>query len=120
MITVTAEVENKELVVPGEVLEELGWREDATIVLEKRNGRIVFRPRRLNAKEIADLTCIYLIKYVGDATAVKSPIWKDGKWRVEVVLSYRPETIGFLTYSSDGALIESESDSPKQLKGVAS
>jgi len=69
-------------------------------------------------EEIADITGTYLIDYVGDATDVKTPVWQDGKWRVEVVLSYRPVTVGFLTFSPDGQLIEEESDSPAKMKGI--
>jgi len=73
---------------------------------------------QLSANEIAKRAGIYWAKYVGDATEVKTPVRIDGKWRVEVVLSYRPETIGFLTFSQTGELIKDESDSPRKLKGL--
>jgi len=78
----------------------------------------VFRSRELAAGEIADIACTYLVEYVGDATAVKTPVWTNGKWRVEVVLSYRSETIGYLTFFRFGELIAEESDSRKKLKGL--
>ncbi len=118
MQTASVKVENDALILPLELIEQLGWRENTKILIQKHNGAVAIRPKELTADEIADLACIYLIKYVGDATAVKLPIRQDGKWRVEVVLSYKPETIGFLTFSSDGRLIESESDSPAKLKGI--
>ena len=119
MSVVTAEVKDDALFLPAEAFAELGWREDAKVSIEKQNGKVVFRPQLLAAEEIADIACVYLIDYVGDATAVKMPIWKDGKWRVEVVLSYRAETVGYLTFTSDGQLIENESDSPAKMKGMA-
>jgi len=120
MNTGTPEARDDAIVVPAEMIERLGWREDTTVILEKRNGTFVVRAKKLSADEIANRACVFLIKHVGDATAVKTPVWKDGKWRIEVVLSYRPETIGFLTFSPDGHIIESESDSPAKLKGTAS
>jgi len=118
MSTVTAELKGNMLFLPSDAIEQLGWSESTKILFEKHNGKIAIRPKELTAKEIADIACIFLIEYVGDATAVKKPVWQDGKWRVEVVLSYRPETIGFLTFSADGQLIENESDSPAKLKGI--
>jgi len=120
MSTFTAEVKDKKLLLPIEAFEWLGWRNSTKISIEKNNGTVVIRQQELTAEEIADVACIYLIEHVGDATAVKMPLWLNGKWRVEVVLSYRPKTtVGYLTFSSDGQLIESESDSPAKMKGVA-
>jgi antitoxin component of MazEF toxin-antitoxin module len=118
MNTVIAEVSDDVIVVPAETIERLGWHEDTNIILEKHNGKFVFRAKKLTADEIADIAGTYLVKYVGDATDVKPPVWQGGKWRVEVVLSYRRETtVGFLTFSPDGHLVESESDSPAKMKG---
>lgn len=119
MSTVTAEVRDKKLFLPTEAVGLLGWREGVKILFEKDNGTIVIRRQELTAEEIADIACVYLIDYVGDATAVKMPVWQDGKWRVEVVLSYRPETVGYLTFASDGQLLEGESDSAAKMKGMA-
>jgi len=118
MITVMAEIKNEVLFLPTEALEQLGWHDGTKISIEKSNGTAVIRSQELTTEEIADIACTYLAEYVGDATAVKPPVWADGKWRVEVVLSYRPETIGYLTYSQYGELIEEESDSRAKLKGL--
>jgi hypothetical protein len=118
MSVITAEVKDDALLLPTEAFEKLGWREDTQIVFEKHDGTVVFRPKKLTADEIADIAGTYLVKYVGDATDVKTPVWQDGKWRVEVVLSYRRETtVGYLTFSPDGQLVESESDSPAKMRG---
>jgi len=119
MSTITAEVEHNKLFLPTDIIQQLGWHENTKILFEKDNGKTVIRPQELTAEEIADIACIYLIDYVGDATAVKTPVWKDGKWRIEVVLSYRSETVGFLTFSADGQLIEEESDGPAKMKGIS-
>ncbi len=119
MSTITVEVKDNLLVLSDHAMERLGWREDTKISIERENGKVILRPKELTPNEIANLACIHLIKKVGDATAVKMPVWQDGKWRVEVVLSYRPETIGYLAFSSHGQLIEGESDSPAKLKGFA-
>jgi len=119
MENMITELKDDLLVMPSEISARLGWKAEARLLIEKQNGAVAVRQQKLTADKITDLACIYLIKYVGDATAVKTPLWQDGKWRVEVVLSYRPETIGFLTFSSDGQLIESESDSRAKLKGIA-
>ncbi len=117
MSTITAEVRDKKLFLSTEADEQLGWREGVKILFEKDNGKMVIRPQELTVEEIADIACTYLVEYVGDATAVKTPVWINGKWRVEAVLSHRPETIGYLTFSRFGELIEEESDSRKKLKG---
>ena len=118
MNTVTAEVQDKTLVLPSEILETLGWRQSDKISIEKDNGKIFLRLQELSAEEIEKRAGIYLAKYVGDATDVKPPIRFHGKWRVEAVLSCRPETIGYLTYTPQGELIEEESDSPAKLRGL--
>ena len=118
MSTFTAEVKDKKLLLPAEAFEWLGWRDSTKILIEKNNGTVVIRQQELTAEEIADIACVHLIEHVGDATAVKMPVWRNGKWHVEIVLSYRNETVGHLTFSSDGQLIESESDSPAKMKGV--
>ncbi len=119
MSTITVEVKDKKLVLPIGALDQLGWRENTSILLEKDNGSIVIRPQELTAREIARLAGIYLAKYVGDATDVKTPIRIDDKWRVEAVLSYRPQTIGYLTFTAQGELIQEESDSPAKLRGLS-
>ena len=119
MNTITAELKEGGLIISTDAIEELGWRGGTMkISIEKHNGTAVLRPLELSTKEISDIACIYLIEHVGDATAVKKPILQNDKWRVEVVLSYRPETIGYLTFTRAGQLIESESDSPAKLKGI--
>jgi len=119
MSKVTVEVRNNTLVLPTDAIEQLGWREGTTISIKKHNGNVVLRPQEFTEEEIENIACIYLLEYVGDATAVKTPVWNDGKWRVEVVLSYRPETVGFLTFSPDGQLIDKESDSAAKMKGIS-
>jgi len=118
MSIVTAEVKDNILILPVETIEKLGWRDDTNILFEKQNGKVFIRPKELTPEEIADIACTYLVKYVGDATDVKTPVRQDEKWRVEVVLSYRPQTVGFLTFSSEGKLVENESDSPAKMKGL--
>jgi hypothetical protein len=73
MKTVTAEVENNNLVLANDAIEKLGWRESTRLKIKEYNGKFVVLPRELTQKEIADSACIYLIKHVGDATAVKTP-----------------------------------------------
>lgn len=118
MSTFTVEINDNKLFLPTDAIEKLGWPESTKILFEKDNGRVVIRPLELTAKEIARLAGIYLAKYVGDATDVKTPIRIAGKWRVEVVLSYRPQTIGYLTFTAQGELIPEESDSPAKLRGL--
>ncbi len=119
MSTFTAEVKDKKLLLPAEAFEWLGWRDSTKISIEKNNGTVVIRQQELTAEEIADIACTYLIDCVGDATDVKTPVLQNGKWLVEVVLSYRREiTVGFLTFSADGQLIENESDTPAKMKSI--
>jgi len=116
MNTITAEVRDNALVLPPDVIAQLGWREDTKILIKRDNGSLLLRSQEITAEEIEKIACTYLIDRVGDATAVKTPLLKDGRWHVEVVLSYRPQTVGFLTFSLDGRLVESESDSPVKMQ----
>lgn len=120
MSKVTVEVKNNTLVLPTDAIEQLGWRESTKLSIKKDNGTAVLRPQELMEEDIADIACTYLVEYVGDATAVTKPIWKDGKWHVKVILSYRPETVvGLLTFTADGQLIETDSDSPAKMKDIS-
>lgn len=109
METIEAEFKENSLDLPTAIGERLGWKPGTKLLIETRDRDMYLRPQELSAKDVARLAGIYLVKYVGDATDVKAPIRVDGKWRVEVVLSYRPQTVGFLTFSPDGQLIENES-----------
>jgi hypothetical protein len=114
--TVTIEVRDNTLILPPEAGAKLGWSVDTKLHFKKDKDDFVLCPRELTADEIDDIACTYLMEYVGDATAVKTPILKNGKWHVEVVLSYRDETVGYLTLSRDGKILPEESDSPQKMK----
>lgn len=114
---INIEVRDNAVIFPSEATALLDWEEDTRISVKRENGRMLLRPQELTAEEIDDIACTYLVKYVGDATAVKTPVLKDGKWHAEVVLSYRDEAVGFLTFSRDGKLLPEESDSPQKMKG---
>lgn len=118
MSTFTVEVNDNKLFVPADAIEKLGWLENTKILFEKDNRRAVIRPLELTAKEIARLARVYLTEYVGNATDVKTPIRVHDKWRVEAVLSHRPQTIGYLTFTAQGELVAEESDSPAKLRGL--
>ncbi len=88
------------------------------LFVETQEHDLYVRRQELSAKEIARLARIHLAEHVGNATDVKTPVRTNGKWRVEAVLSYRPQTIGYVTFNAEGELIEEESDSPAKLRGL--
>lgn len=115
MSKIYEEITAKGLTLPNIVLEQWGWEEGTRVVIESQNGTIVIKPEELTARDIARRACIFLLKKVGDATAVKTPIRDGNKWRVTVVVPYLKKDIGQLTYTLDGSLIPEESDTPEQL-----
>lgn len=115
---VTAEIKENRLLLPSEALESLGWRDTARIMIEIKDTLAELRQAELSVEEIADLASIYLTKYVGDAVEIRSPLLKADKWYTEVVLSYSHQAIGHLNFSRDGKLLDSESSSVAELKGI--
>ena len=118
METVTIKLKDDALVLPPEVGKQLGWMAGTKLFVETQEHDLYVRRQELSAKEIARLARIHLAEHVGNATDVKTPVRTNGKWRVEAVLSYRPQTIGYVTFNAEGELIEEESDSPAKLRGL--
>jgi antitoxin component of MazEF toxin-antitoxin module len=119
METIVVKLKDKALVLPPEVGKQLGWEPGTKLFVETQEQNLYVRRQELNAKEIARLARIHLAEHVGNATDVKTPIRINGKWRVEAVLSYRPQTIGYMTFTAQGELVEDESDSPAKLRGLS-
>lgn len=119
MSRIYEEITAKGLLLPNAILEQWGWEHGTKVVVETQNKTIIIKPRELSAREISSRACIFLVKKVGDATGVKTPIRDGDKWRVTVVLPYAKKELGRLTYTLDGFLIPEESDTPEQLKAKA-
>jgi hypothetical protein len=117
METITIRLKEDALVLPTEVGKQLGWEAGTKLFVETQEHDLYVRRQELSAKEIARLARIHLAEHVGNATDVKPPVRMNGKWRVEAVLAYRPQTIGYMTFTAAGELIEDESDSPAKLRG---
>jgi hypothetical protein len=119
METIVVKLQDKALVLPPEVGKQLGWESGTKLFVETQEHNLYVRQQELSAKEIARLARIHLAEHVGNATDVKTPIRINGKWRVEAVLSHRPQTIGYMTFTAQGELVEDESDSPAKLRGLS-
>jgi len=119
MSKIFEEITAKGLFVPNTVLEQWGWEEGTRVVIEPQNGTIVIKPEELTARDIAKRARIFLLKKVGDATGIKTPVREVNKWRVTVVLPYEKKDLGQLTYTLDGFLIPQESNTAEQLKAKA-
>ena len=121
MSKILEEITAKGLHLPNSVLENWGWEEGTKVTIEHNNNNktIVISPREITAREISSRACIFLLKKVGDAAGVKTPVRDGDKWRVTVVLPHRKKDLGQLTYTLDGFLVPEESDSSEQLKAKA-
>ncbi len=102
--------------LPKELVEQCGVTEGHDVVIELEDFTIRITPAEVDAAEIADRAATYVFDHVGDAAAVGQPICEGERWRVPVVLSYRPKEIGTLIYSLRGELLRDESDSPRAMR----
>ncbi len=102
--------------LPKELIEQCGVTEGHEVVIELEDSTIRITPAQVDAAEIADRAATYVFDYVGDAAAVEQPIREGGRWRVPVVLSYRPKELGTLIYSLRGELLRNESDAPRAMR----
>ncbi len=119
MSRVYEEITKQGLVVPNAMLEQWGWEQGTRVEIESRNKTIVIKPREVTAREITRRAYVFLLKKVGDATAIKTPVRKGNKWKVTVTLSHRKKVLGQLTFAADGTLLVAESHTPEQLSEKA-
>ena len=119
METIKVKLKDDALVLQFEVGKQLGWESGTKLFVETQEHDLYVRRQELSAKEIARLARIHLAEHVGNATDVKTPVRINGRWRVEAVLSHRPQTIGYMTFTTQGEIIEDESDSPAKLRGLS-
>lgn len=102
--------------LPKKLVERWGAREGQEVVIELARSFICIMPAELDAVQVADRAATYAFDRVGDATAVGQPERMGERWRVPVLLSYRPKQLGVLTYSLRGELLPDESDSPQTMR----
>ena len=116
MTQVVQRVSSNGLQLPKELIEQWGIKEGQEVIieLERSVNRIV--PATVDAAEIANRAATYVFDHVGDATEVGKPEQVGERWRVPVMLSYRPKQLGVLTYSSQGELLPDESDSTETMR----
>ncbi|MBM3149342.1 MAG: AbrB/MazE/SpoVT family DNA-binding domain-containing protein [Chloroflexi bacterium] len=116
MIQVMQRVGANGLQLPKELVERWGAREGQEVIIELTRSFIRIVPAELDAVEIVDRAATYVFDQVGDATAVGQPQRVGERWRVPVLLSYRPKQLGVLTYSLRGELLPDESDSAQTMR----
>lgn len=104
------------LQLPKELVERWGVREGQEVIIEMARSFICIVPAELDAVEIADRAATYAFDRVGDATAVGQPERVGKRWRVPILLSYRPKQLGVLIYSLRGELLPDESDSAQTMR----
>lgn len=104
------------LQLPKELVERWGIKEGQEVIIELTRSFIRILPAELDAAEIADRAASYVFDQVGDATAVGQPERVGERWRVPVLLSYRPKQLGVLSYSLRGELLPEESDSAQMMR----
>jgi antitoxin component of MazEF toxin-antitoxin module len=116
MTQVVQRVSPNGLQLPRALIEHWGAKEGQEVIIELQRSFIRIVPAEVDAAEIADRAATYVFDRVGDATAVGQPERVGERWRVPVVLSYRPKPLGVLTYSLRGELIPDESDSAQTMR----
>lgn len=104
------------LQLPKELIEQWGAREGQEVIIEVARSFIRIVPAEVDAAEIADRAATYVFDCVGDATVVGQPERVGERWRVPILLSYRPKQLGVLTYSLRGELLLDESDSAQMMR----
>lgn len=104
------------LQLPKELIEQWGAREGQEVIIEVARSFIRIVPAEVDAAEIADRAATYGFDCVGDATVVGQPERVGERWRVPILLSYRPKQLGVLTYSLRGELLLDESDSAQTMR----
>lgn len=104
------------LQLPKELVEGWGAKEGQEVIIEVARSFIRIVPAELDSREIADRAATYVFGQVGDATAVGQPERVGERWRVPILLSYRPKQLGVLTYSLRGELLPDESDSAQTMR----
>lgn len=86
------------------------------VIIELQRSFIRIVPAEVDAAEIADRAATYVFDSVGDAAAVGQPERIGNRWRVPILLSYRPKQLGVLTFSLRGELVPEESESPETMR----
>ena len=119
MSKVILEITAEGLHLSRTVLAQWGWREGTEVIIEPHDHNISIRPQRLTAEAISDIAGTYFFEKVGDAVAVEKPLWDGEKWRINVTLPHSSKELGKLSFTPDGQLIHSESDSPEFLEKKA-
>lgn len=104
------------LQLPKELVERWGAKEGQEVIIVLAPYFIRIVPAELDAAQIADSAATYVFDRVGDATAVGQPERVGERWRVPILLSYRPKQLGVLTYSLQGELLPEESDSAQMMR----
>lgn len=105
------------LQLPKELIERCGAKEGQEVIIEVGHSAIRIVPAEVDALEIADRAAADVCDRLGDAAVVGQPERQDGRWRVAVLLAYRPKQLGVLTYSARGELLADESDSVEMMRG---
>ena len=119
MSKIIQKITSEGLQITGSILARWGWPEGTEVVIEPEDHTISIRPKRLTADAIADRAGTYIFEKVGDAVAAEPPEWDGEKWQVTISLPAENKILGKLTFSADGQLISSESDSPRVLEARA-
>lgn len=104
------------LQLPKELVEQWGVKEGQEVIVELHRSFVHIVPAEVDSAAIADRAATYVLDGVGDATAIGQPERVGDRWRIPVLLSYRPKQLGVLTYSLRGELIPDKSDSTETMR----
>jgi len=115
MLKVKERVGARGLRIPREILEESGFYEGMSVIIEPMAGTLRIVPEEVNTAAIRKATLRYLLHHVGDAVDISTPHRLGDKWQVDVALAHRQTALGVLTYTSDGVLLTEESTSPEEM-----
>jgi hypothetical protein len=117
----TAEVDQAGLriEIPRAELDRLGWQPGQRLTVRVAAGQIVVLPELSLRERIESRALGYLMRHVGDATAIGAPIQAGDGWEVPVYLSYEDRRLGVLRFSDEGALIPAKSTTPEEMRAAA-
>ncbi len=115
MSKIIQEITPDGLHVPRALMDQMGWSEGKTVVLEAHEQTVLISPEALTAADMSSIALGFLLEEVGDAAAINTPQEVDGKWVVDVVLPHSGKSLGRLVFTDGGELVPERSDSPTTL-----
>ena len=115
MLKIKERVGPRGLHIPKALLEESGFSEGTSVIIEPAAGTLRVVPEEVDAATIRKASLRYLLHGVGDAVDVGVPRRVGETWQVDVTVPHRQACIGVLTYTGSGMLLPEASTNPDDM-----